>query len=142
MQFDQLKRRDLIVVLGGAAATWPMAARAQTGSLRRVGVLMNASATDTMPQSNVAAFTQAMRQLGWVKGKNLRVDVRWNAGDAQLARVYAKQIIELNPDVIVAASTTNLTIIREAKSTVPIVFPAGLWSGRARLRCGLGEARR
>ena len=71
MQFDQLKRRDLIVVLGGAAATWPMAARAQTGSLRRVGVLMNASATDTMPQSNVAAFTQAMRQLGWVEGKNL-----------------------------------------------------------------------
>src|SRR6516225_9149987 len=97
----------------GAAAVWSLAARAQqSGPVRRVGVLMNGAATEAAPQSYVAAFLQALQQLGWAEGKNLRVDVRWNAGDAALARIYAAQLIGLMPDVILASSTTNLTVIQ------------------------------
>jgi len=90
--------------------------------MRRIGVLMNGAATETRPQSYVAAFVQALRQLGWTEGQNLRIAVRWNAGDAQLARIYAAQLIGLMPDVILASSTTNLTVIQQATSTVPVVF--------------------
>jgi putative ABC transport system substrate-binding protein len=84
------RRREFITLLGGAAAAWPLAARAQqSGPVRRVGVLMNGAATEAAPQSYVAAFLQALQQLGWTEGQNLRVDVRWNAGDAALARIYA-----------------------------------------------------
>src|SRR5262245_3681938 len=104
-------RRKFLATLGGAAA-WPLAARAQQGErVRRVGVLMNGAATETIPQSYVAAFVQELRQLGWTEGRNLRIDVRWNAGDAALARIYAAQLIGLTPDVILTASTTNLTVI-------------------------------
>jgi putative ABC transport system substrate-binding protein len=121
-----MKRRAFITLLGGAAvapsALWPFAVRAQSGPLRRVGVLMNGAATETLPQSYVAAFVQGLRQLGWVEGRNLRLDVRWNAGDAALARIYAAQLIGLMPDVILTASTTNLTVVQQATSTVPVVF--------------------
>ena len=104
-----MKRREFISLLGGAAAAWPLAARAQQPSaMRRIGVLMNGAAAETLPQSYVAAFVQGLRQLGWVEGRNLRVDIRWNAGDAALARIYAAQLIGLTPDVILTASTTNL----------------------------------
>jgi putative ABC transport system substrate-binding protein len=117
-----MNRRAFITLLGGAAV-WPLAAPAQQpGPVRRVGVLMNGAATETVPQSYVTAFVQALRQLGWVEGQNLRVDVRWNAGDAALARVYAAQLIGLMPDVILTASTTNLTVIRQATNSVPTVF--------------------
>jgi ABC-type uncharacterized transport system substrate-binding protein len=117
-----MRRRNFIALLGSAAA-WPLAARAQQPErMRRIGVLMNGAATETMPQSYVAAFVQGLRQLGWTEGQNLRIDVRWNAGDAALARIYAAQLIGLTPDVILAASTTNLTVIRQATSTVPVVF--------------------
>jgi putative ABC transport system substrate-binding protein len=119
MQFGQIKRRDFITLLGGAVA-WPLAARAQ--QMRRVGVLMNAAATDAIPVSYVVAFVRALAQLGWSEGQNLRVDVRWNAGDASLARIYAAQLIGLQPDVILSASTTNLMILRQATNTIPIVF--------------------
>jgi len=105
-----------------ARAAWPRVARAEAGSLRRVGVLMNGAATDAVPQSYVAAFVQALRQRGWIDGQNLRIDIRWNAGDAALARIYAAQLIGLMPDVIVAASTTNLMTVQQATSTVPVVF--------------------
>jgi putative tryptophan/tyrosine transport system substrate-binding protein len=122
MQFDHLKRRQFLTLVGGAAA-WPLAARAQqTERIRRLGVLMNGSATEAAPQSYVAALVQELRQLGWAEGQNVRVDVRWNAGDAQLARIYAAQLIGLMPDVILTASTTNLTVIQQATSTVPVVF--------------------
>src|SRR5262245_383247 len=117
-----IRRREFIFTLGGAAAAWPRVARAEAGSLRRVGVLMNGAATDAVPQSYVAAFVQALRQVGWIDGQNLRIDIRWNAGDAALARIYAAQLIGLMPDVIVAASTTNLTTVQQATSTVPVVF--------------------
>jgi putative ABC transport system substrate-binding protein len=100
-----------------------MAARAQQGErVRRVGMLMNGAATETRPQSYVAAFIQGLRQAGWTEGQNLRVDIRWNAGDAALARIYAAQLIGSMPDVILATTTVNLTVIQQATSTVPVVF--------------------
>jgi putative ABC transport system substrate-binding protein len=114
-----VKRRHFITFLGGAAA-WPLAARAQ--QMRRVGVLMNTAATNSIALSYVGAFVQALGQLGWVDGQNLRVEVRWNASDATLAKIYAAQLVGIQPDVILSASTTNLGILREATNTIPIVF--------------------
>jgi putative tryptophan/tyrosine transport system substrate-binding protein len=117
-----MRRREFIAGLGSATA-WPLAARAQpTDRMRRIGVLMSAAATETEFLSNLAAFTRGLRQLGWTEGQNLRIDVRWNAGDAELARIYAAQLIGLMPDVILAASTIGLTTIRQATNTVPVVF--------------------
>jgi len=90
--------------------------------MRRIGVLMNGAATELGPQSYVAAFVQSLRQLGWIEGQNVRLDVRWNAGNADLARTYAAQLIGMMPDVILVASTTNLGIMLQATHTVPIVF--------------------
>jgi putative ABC transport system substrate-binding protein len=117
-----MRRREFIAALGGAAA-WPLAARAQQpGGTKRIGVLMNSAATDAATQSYVAAFVQALRQLGWAEGQNIRIEIRWNAGDAALSRIYAAQLIGLIPDVIVTASTTNLLAVQQATSTVPVVF--------------------
>jgi putative tryptophan/tyrosine transport system substrate-binding protein len=118
-----VRRREVLTLLGGAAVAWPLAARAQQADrMRRIGVLMNGTATEARLQSYVAAFVQGLRQLGWNEGQNIRIDVRWNAGDADLARTYAAQLIGLMPDVILASSTTNLTVIQQATSTVPVVF--------------------
>src|SRR5947207_45427 len=118
-----MRRRAFLTLLGGAAATWPIAASAQRGGrVRRVGVLMSGVATDTEYQSQLAAFVQGLRQLGWIEGQNLRVEVRWNAGDSELARTYAAQLIGLMPDVILASTTINLTVIQQATSTVPVVL--------------------
>src|SRR6516164_1344452 len=117
-----MRRREFITVLGGAAAGWPLAARSQQPErMRRIGVLMNGAATEAARQW-VAAFNEALRGLGWAEGQNIRVDIRWNAGDAQLARIYAAQLIGLMPDVILASSTINLRVIQEATNTVPVVF--------------------
>ena len=117
-----MKRREFISLLGGAAVAWPLAARAQLGPMRHIGVPMNGAATETAPQSYVAAFVQALRQLGWTEGQNVRIDIRWSAGDAALARTYAAQLIGLTPDVIFASSTTNLIANQQATNTVPVVF--------------------
>jgi putative ABC transport system substrate-binding protein len=118
-----MKRREFITLLGGAAAAWPLGVRAQPRDrVRHVGVLMNGAATEAALQSNLAALVQGLRQLGWVEGQNLHIDLRWSAGDASLARIYAAQLIGLTPDVIVASTTTNLIAIRQATSTVPVVF--------------------
>jgi ABC-type uncharacterized transport system substrate-binding protein len=117
-----LKRREFITLLGGTAVAWPLMALAQSSPLRRVGALMNGPATNAESQSHLATFVHGLRQLGWVEGQNLRVDIRWNAGDATLARTYAAQLIGLMPDVILAATTVNLEVVRQATSTVPVVF--------------------
>jgi putative tryptophan/tyrosine transport system substrate-binding protein len=117
-----MKRRTFIANLGAAAA-WPLAARAQQESrVRRVGILLNAAATEVESQGYLQAFVREMRQLGWNEGQNLQVDVRWNAGDAALSRTYAAQLIGLMPDVIVAGSTVNLGTVQQATNTIPIVF--------------------
>jgi len=113
-------RREFITLLGGAAAMGPFAARAQ--QWRRVGVLMGFPATDSVAQAYLAAFVQALRQFGWVEGQNLHLDIRWNAGGAALGQTYAAQLIGLQPEVILVATTKNLEVIREATTTVPVVF--------------------
>jgi putative ABC transport system substrate-binding protein len=117
-----MKRREFITLLGAAAA-WPLAARAQQPErVRRIGVLMNGTATETTYQSYLTAFVQELRKLGWNEGQNVGIDVRWNGGAAELARAYAAQLIELKPEVILAASTTNLTVIQQTTKTIPVVF--------------------
>src|SRR6516225_9944474 len=90
-EFDQLKRRDFITLFGGATA-WPLAARAQQGErMRRIGVLMGIAADDPAGQVRLAAFLQGLQQLGWTEGRNVRIDIRWGAGDAERNRALATE---------------------------------------------------
>jgi putative tryptophan/tyrosine transport system substrate-binding protein len=114
-------RRNFISALGTAAA-WPLAARAQQPAMRKIGVLMGSVATDALPQSFAAAFVQGLKQLGWIEGQNVRIDIRWNPGTSALAKTYAAQLIGLQADVILADTTPNLEALREATGSVPIVF--------------------
>jgi putative ABC transport system substrate-binding protein len=115
-----MRRRDFITLLGGAAAAWPLAARAQQPA-RRIGVMVNAAEGDALAQTYVTAFSQALRSLGWGEGQ-LQVETRWNGGSAELARKYAPELVALAPDVIVAVSTNNLTALQRLSPTMPIVF--------------------
>jgi putative ABC transport system substrate-binding protein len=118
-----VKRRDFITLLGGAAATWPLVARGQQGDrMRRIGVLMNLAADDSEAQARNAAFLQGLSELGWTVGRNLRIDYRWGAGDTDLFRKYAKELVALAPDVILAASGSTVPALLQATRTVPIVF--------------------
>jgi ABC-type uncharacterized transport system substrate-binding protein len=117
-----MRRRTFIAGLGSAAA-WPIAARAQQSSaVRRIGVLMDHETTDAQAQSSVAAFVHGLRELGWTEGQNLRIDVRWTALDVSLPRIYAAELIGLMPDIILASRASALTAVREATSTIPVVF--------------------
>jgi putative ABC transport system substrate-binding protein len=118
-----VRRREFIALLGGAAAAWPLAARAQQRErARRVGVLMNAAAEDSEAQSYVAAFQQGMQELGWSVGHNLRIDIRWGGDDADRWRRYAEELLALSPDVIVAAGGAIVSRLQRVSRTVPIVF--------------------
>src|SRR5262249_54866008 len=104
-----IRRREFITLLGGAAAG-PLAARAQQGErVRPVGVLLSLAAGDPEGQARVEAFRQALRQLGWIEDRNVRFDIRWGAGDAELYRQYVAELIALSPDVILAAAASVLT---------------------------------
>src|SRR5215510_7038152 len=101
-------RREFITLIGGAAA-WPLAAPAQQrGGIRRIGLLMASAATDAAQQSGLATLTRALRQLGWVEGENIHVDVRWTGGDAARAKDYAAELVALKSDVILANGTQSL----------------------------------
>ena len=116
-------RRDFITLLGGAAAAWPRAARAQQPDrMRRIGVLMNLAADDAEGQARIAAFVQALQRLGWSDGRNVRVDYRWAAGDAGRFHKYAEELLALLPDVILASATPSVQALQQATRTVPIVF--------------------
>ena len=98
------KRREFITLLGGAAAAWPLAARAQQAErMRRIGVLMQLAADDPEGQRRIAAFLQGLQQLGWTVGRNVRIEYRWAAGDADAIRRYAAELVALAPDVILAS---------------------------------------
>jgi putative tryptophan/tyrosine transport system substrate-binding protein len=117
-----MMRREFITLLGGAAAAWPLAAGAQEpGRIRRIGVLMGI-ANDAEGQSRVRPFQQAMQQLGWAEGRNLQVEYRWAAADPKLIQTFAKELIELHPDIIIAATTPVLATMMERTKTIPIVF--------------------
>jgi len=116
-----MRRRAFISLLGGAIAL-PLAARAQSESMRRIGVLMNTSADDPEGRSRIAAFLDGLRQLGWTDGRNVRIDTRWPAGDADLVRKYAVELVGLAPDVLMASASPSVAALRQATSNVPIVF--------------------
>src|SRR5437016_9469854 len=114
MQFDQLKRREFIALLGGAVV-WPLAARAQQAErMRRIGVLMNLVESDQEGQARLAAFLQALQELGWADGRNIRIDYRWGAGDVDRFRRYAVELVALAPDVFVAAGGLVATALQRA----------------------------
>src|SRR5262249_1658028 len=122
MQFVQVKRREFISLLGGAA-TWPLAARAQQGErMRRIGVLMPSAADDPEFQARLTAFVQGLAQLGWLDGRNVRIDTRWGVADADRIRKYAAELLALAPDVIMTSSSAALAPLLQATRTVPIVF--------------------
>ena len=118
-----MRRREFITLLGGAAAAWPLAARAQQGErIRRIGVLSSAAPDDPEYQVRVAAFLRGLQELGWTVGHNVRVDTRWGAGDAERIRKYAAELAALVPDVIVATAGSIVGALQQASHTVPIVF--------------------
>jgi putative tryptophan/tyrosine transport system substrate-binding protein len=119
-----MRRREFITLLGGAASSWPLAARGQPSErVRRVGVLTHFAADDPEGQLRVIAFEQGMRELGWAVGRNLQIDYRWAAGDPDRFSKYAAELVALAPDVVLAASGTPLVVaLQQATSTVPIVF--------------------
>jgi putative tryptophan/tyrosine transport system substrate-binding protein len=121
MQFDQLRRREFMSLLGGAAAVWPLAVHAQTKRMRRIGVLMGLVANDPEAQSRVAAFENGLQELGWVKGRNLSIEYRW-AGDGNVLRDHAAELLAMAPDLILANSTPVTAALREQSRAVPIVF--------------------
>jgi putative ABC transport system substrate-binding protein len=117
-----VKRREFIMLLGGAAG-WPLAARAQQAErMRRIAVLKTSAADDPSEHAWLAAFQQQLQELGWTDGRNVRIDTRWAAGDAERTRRYAAELVALAPDVILSTSGTNLPALLEATRTVPIVF--------------------
>jgi len=117
-------RRKFITVLGGAAAVWPLAARAQQGErMRRIGVLMGV-ADDAEGQARVKGLQQGLQELGWIEGRNVRIDYRWTGGDATRIRTYAAELVKLSPDVIVAHTPPVIAAMRQASSSIPIVFAA------------------
>jgi putative ABC transport system substrate-binding protein len=116
-----MRRREFIAGFGAAAA-WPVATIAGDPGPRRVGILMNSVATDTEYQSWLAGFIDRLRQLGWTDGQNLRLDVRWSASDIRLARAHAAELVGLKPDVMLVATTFNLTVMQETTNTLPVVF--------------------
>jgi putative tryptophan/tyrosine transport system substrate-binding protein len=117
-----MRRRDLLTLLGGAVATWPLAARAQRSErMRRIGVLMGLVASDPEAQSRVAALENGLREVGWVKGRNLSIEYRW-AGDGNGLRDHAAELLALEPDLILANTTPVTAALQEQSRTVPIVF--------------------
>src|SRR5258707_15425087 len=122
---SHIGRRKFLATLGGAAA-WPLAARAQPPErMRRIGVLQGGSdRDDPRSQPNMAAFLQALQQLGWTDGRNVKIDYRWPAGDADKARKYAAELVALAPDVILTVSSPSLVPLLQTTRTVPIVFVA------------------
>src|SRR6516164_902244 len=116
-------RREFITLIGGAAATWPVAARAQQRKpMRRVGVLMPFAANDPQVQIRNAAFLQGLQQLGWTVGDNIQIDYRWSGGNEDDTRKYAAELVALAPDVIFTAGSAAVGPLRRATRTVPIVF--------------------
>ena len=118
-----VRRREFITLLGGAAAAWPLAGRAQQGGgIRRVGVLMNLAETDPEGRTRLAAFVQRLEELGWAAGSNVRFDIRWAAGSLENNRRYAKDLAAIAPDVILAYTSASVGALQQTVRAVPTVF--------------------
>ena len=122
MKFGQLKRREFIRLIGGAAA-WPPAARGEhTGAMRRLGVLLSTSGTDPEGQARIAALRLGLLELGWIDGRNISIDSRWSAADATQTRAQVAQMVASKPDVIVASPSSVLAAVQRETRSIPIVF--------------------
>jgi putative ABC transport system substrate-binding protein len=117
-----MRRREFMTVLGGAAIGWPLAARAQGERMRRIGVLMGIAESDPARQSFVTAFTEALQELGWSSGRNIRIEYRWGAGDAERIRNFARELVEMQLDLIVGHTTPVVAALKAQTRTIPIVF--------------------
>src|SRR6516164_8622852 len=118
-----MRRREFIALLGSGAAGWLPAARAQQGErMRRIGVLMSLAANDAQGQARLAAFLQGLQQLGWIDGRNVRIDTRWGAGDANQTRRYAAELVALAPEVILATGSPPVAALQQATRSTAIVF--------------------
>jgi putative ABC transport system substrate-binding protein len=118
-----MKRREFITLLGVAACAWPFAVRAQqVGSIRRIGVLMSWDESDPEIKTFLSGFIQGLAELGWTDGGNVRMEVRWAGGNADRLRMFAKELVDLQPDVILATSTPATGALQQATRTIPIVF--------------------
>jgi len=123
MQFDRLKRREVISLLSGAAAAWALTARAQQSDrMRRIGVLMSYAQTDPEGQRYVAKLLEALEQMGWVQGRNLQIELRWGGGDRDRIQRQAAELAELKPDLILGQATPAVAALHRTTRTIPIVF--------------------
>ena len=123
-----MRRRDFIKAVVGAVTAWPLAARAQTEQVRRIGVLMNVAAEHPEGQPAIAAFRQALQRLGWTEDHNIRIDVRWGENDVDRIRKYAPELVALTPDVMLAAGTLGVTALERVAQ--PITYRPGRKSRR------------
>ena len=123
MQFDGMKRREFITLLGGAVAAWPLAAHAQPPErMRRIGVLMGWPESDYKAQSWVAALREELRKLGWTEGRNIEIDTRWAAADVEPMKRFAKELVSLQPDLMVTGSTPATAAMLQQTRITPIIF--------------------
>jgi putative ABC transport system substrate-binding protein len=118
-----MQRREFITLLGGAAAAWPLAARAQQGDrLRRIGVLTVYAERDPEGQAYLAAFREGLQKLGWAEGRNIRIDTRWGALDAEPRQRLAAELVALQPDLILSPHTPTTAALLQQTRTIPIIF--------------------
>jgi len=118
-----MRRRKFIALLGGAAVAWPLSARAQQPEqLRLIGVLMNRAADDADGRARLAAFQQAMKDLGWSDGRNIRIDTRWGENDVNRTAKYAAELVALAPDIVLATGTVSVAALQHVTRTLPVVF--------------------
>jgi putative tryptophan/tyrosine transport system substrate-binding protein len=124
MHLDQLNRRDFITLLGGAAAAWPLAARAQQrgGKVRRIGILAGGVENDPTLQSFIEAFRSELRKLGWTEGSNIEIECRFAASDLQRVQAYAAELVAMNPDLILSDNTPIVQQLQKRTRTIPILF--------------------
>jgi putative ABC transport system substrate-binding protein len=126
MQFDLLKRREFIALLGGAAAVWPLAVRAEpTGRIRRIAIVMPYTKGDPEFASRVQAFRQELAMLGWKEGANVEFDERWTTDNMDLVRSNAASVVDSNPDAIVAVGGRVVPVLMQKTRSIPIIVPGG-----------------
>src|SRR5262245_38893731 len=118
-----MRRREIITLIGGAAATWPFAARAQQGDrMRLIGVLMAQAEDDPLAQASIKAFQDGLSKLGWTEGRTVRINYRWAGSDPDRMRTYAADLVRMAPDLIVAHTPPGLAAVQRETRTIPIVF--------------------
>ena len=118
-----MRRREFVTLIGGAAAIWPVAARAQQPDrMRRIGVLMGYPESDSEAQAWVAAFREGLQKLGWTEGRNIRIDYRWSSLDAELMQRFSKELVALQPELALSSSTPTTAALLQETRTIPIIF--------------------